>query len=777
MVEPRTSRSVEAKLRKALCRASHAQRREGFEEAFRQAIAEHEDGWALLARAFAYWVDQDYDRIDKALHIALGDLAPARKTETYKLLTRLLFAHADRRQADVRMDESRRSRDEGETLLAETRRLLERARAEYQTIEEAKRAPLQIKAVCAHSLGNLSALQLRVDLANGQFADTGRFRYIPSKWDEAEGHYKKATIFLPGYAPPYNRLATLEYWRAGFAPKDIYVPPDNRQLSHLHQAVEYAQDAIDAARHDVPGGQVSTYAPPFLLKARATYFLRTLSPQQPDPRGLMKEVTDLLKQAVECSPYDEWPLDDIESFVKFIRGKRRCYEPWGPYDLLRIRLSYPAGAMDADLKRYFRIPRSKTAGLNELVVLRRWSSYSPLLAREGHETVGGGYLLQWHNHRVAIDPGVGFIRNVHELGHAAYNFDTLIMTHQHVDHCAEMEPLLSLFKLCGEEGPNGQKQVSVLYSTSGAQRWASSLLRNSDVCERETVPRDSGAQPVASIDTDKSIHVTPTPLYYHQDAVDESVGRDPTGFGLVFDLVSGRAKARVGITSDTGYVGTEGNGICSYFKDCHVVVLHVSTVKDLAQQLNASKVTSLTKKHSYFRDVTCSNEFYRKHLGFWGTVCLICDLALAWNGKSRPPLILLSEFGEEMLGSRAALLDEVQCRVARLKRNGNSIGVEQAKRIWIADVGTRVGLAGRRKGAVLCQFGGQVCNMPARRSFELQMYHGDITMTHRGWADRRIVHLCTRHSRHMSNEKRGRWPLIGKFTHFKEIPRCACLDD
>ena len=48
--------SIEQKVRTTLLRAGHGRRRDGLYEAYRQAVSEGQDGWALLVRAFIYCV-------------------------------------------------------------------------------------------------------------------------------------------------------------------------------------------------------------------------------------------------------------------------------------------------------------------------------------------------------------------------------------------------------------------------------------------------------------------------------------------------------------------------------------------------------------------------------------------------------------------------------------------------------------------------------------------------------------------------------------------------
>jgi len=151
--------------------------------------------------------------------------------------------------------------------------------------------------------------------------------------------------------------------------------------------------------------------------------------------------------------------------------------------------------------------------------------------------------------------------------------------------------------------------------------------------------------------------------------------------------------------------------------------------------------------------------FYSKHLAFWGTVCFIHDLV--HDGGRGNRVILLSEWGEEMLGSRTAFLDEVRCVLRPL----GGMYAQQAAGIHLADVGTRVDLC---TGRLLCEYGGDVCDRKATQSFEAEMYAGDTARPHRRWGDRRIIHLCAKHATYTDEGRSTCWPLIGEFTHVRK---------
>ena len=96
----------------------------------------------------------------------------------------------------------------------------------------------------------------------------------------------------------------------------------------------------------------------------------------------------------------------------------------------------------------------------ELIVLRRWNSFSPGLFRDSTGSLGGGYLLRikknsskeknkdeskgYDVENIVIDPGYNFLRNFRSEGFYIGDIDTIIVTHSHLDHCAELLPIMDL---------------------------------------------------------------------------------------------------------------------------------------------------------------------------------------------------------------------------------------------------------------------------------------------------------------------------------------------
>jgi hypothetical protein len=89
----------------------------------------------------------------------------------------------------------------------------------------------------------------------------------------------------------------------------------------------------------------------------------------------------------------------------------------------------------------------------EFVCLRRYSSFFPFVPRpSAFRAIGGGYFVRLrHQQRgcpnpfgIVIDPGPDFIENFYRHGFSLSDIDMIVVTHDHADHMAALDPILSL---------------------------------------------------------------------------------------------------------------------------------------------------------------------------------------------------------------------------------------------------------------------------------------------------------------------------------------------
>lgn len=84
---------------------------------------------------------------------------------------------------------------------------------------------------------------------------------------------------------------------------------------------------------------------------------------------------------------------------------------------------------------------------NSLLCLKGFSSSTPTIysAVFGNDTcVGGGFYLNVNGFGVAIDPGIGYVENMHRNGVFIEDINAVIVTHNHLDHNKDIRTISAL---------------------------------------------------------------------------------------------------------------------------------------------------------------------------------------------------------------------------------------------------------------------------------------------------------------------------------------------
>ena len=115
-----------------------------------------------------------------------------------------------------------------------------------------------------------------------------------------------------------------------------------------------------------------------------------------------------------------------------------------------------------------------------LVFAREWNSWQPLVPAAGWPR-GGGYLLRWGSKGVAIDPGPGFVSILREGGFGLRDIDAVVVTHNHIDHVAELPHLLTLVHEHNEHSSQATRTVDLFLSPSVMQAYIGMTATSRDV--------------------------------------------------------------------------------------------------------------------------------------------------------------------------------------------------------------------------------------------------------------------------------------------------------
>ncbi len=333
--------------------------------------------------------------------------------------------------------------------------------------------------------------------------------------------------------------------------------------------------------------------------------------------------------------------------------------------------------------------------------LQRWNSASPAQGR----SLGGGYFIYHTNADgkidlgIAVDPGFDFVRNLFRTGFSLDDIDLVVITHAHVDHCRDFESIVVLLTEL-EKRHGTKKRVHAVFTLGVYKRLAYLLedvtLRNYiepyiiDI-EREIetdyfehlpnsrtsfrfvpsgidgpssmrylaqMPRDGAATPLPAQSGFPRVEVLPTRAYHN----DHSGYSDSFGFRIGIEMFDGTT-ITVGYTGDTRWVDPKWerqtdpkpqSDIARQYDDCEAVIVHLG---------------SLIETGKYFIDYRPDGGASRdceqlvkgkNHPYLPGALRLLSSLA-GLSGGGRRPLVLLSEFGEELRGGiRLDLCDRLR---------------------------------------------------------------------------------------------------------------------
>lgn len=352
-------------------------------------------------------------------------------------------------------------------------------------------------------------------------------------------------------------------------------------------------------------------------------------------------------------------------------------------DDLRRRID--ALAQEIDRERYkvthpevfYRRPTPLPEGvLGEICFLRRWNSDTPIVAGG----FGGGYFMRWNDLGTLIDPGCSFVRAfVEHTRYSLADVNMVIATHDHMDHCHDLGPLIGLLRRLNRwRVANHDPPVTWdVIASHGVYDQYASVLRH-----QENQLFLNLHKPLAPGKIDQVWEVPgylngkgarSTLVSHQRSAIDYHRGRSiekdyrytlsctrthhrellgqRTGFGLTFRLQGpGRKRLQpccvVSMSSDTAITneppGVSADELEAAWGESNLLVLHVGTME--ARSIDARGNSARLPEH----------------LGFLG----VCDI-LERLKDSRLQAVVLAEWGSECGGylRRSAFCDLVAAAV------------------------------------------------------------------------------------------------------------------
>jgi tetratricopeptide (TPR) repeat protein len=323
-------------------------------------------------------------------------------------------------------------------------------------------------------------------------------------------------------------------------------------------------------------------------------------------------------------------------------------------------------------KRYKQFLSGNTRFINNwpfLLVLRRWNSYTPIVPTSGDPSRGGGYFLRIYDPEsqrwkgIVIDPGYNFIENFHESGGRIIDIDCIIITHAHDDHTCDFEALLTLaYQYNKSNSKRAQKRLDI-YLNIGADRKFSGLLdlRDAPYLNRLIVMNQGDSY---ALWNGLALHVQKA---YHDEIITKHYS-----VGLLFEVQNkcfGPKDLRkklpsqsryILFTGDTGLFPSKKNKsgkVVAQTDGIEIPYLYkLSDGRHLCSERDSHQIkTDLIVAHigsiyeeELKKSVTPEKRFYPNHLGVMGIGTLFM--------RTRPKLMLVSEFGEELKNIRVDLV-------------------------------------------------------------------------------------------------------------------------
>lgn len=273
----------------------------------------------------------------------------------------------------------------------------------------------------------------------------------------------------------------------------------------------------------------------------------------------------------------------------------------------------------------------------ELIVLRQWNSYTPILPNGKILNKGGGYFVCHKGKGIVIDPGYNFIEHFFDAGFKIDDIDYVFVTHAHDDHTGQLEGIFSL--LYKRNRKEETKHKINLYLNVGTFKKFAPVINLTD--KESIINKLIILNEHHEYQIDENIWLYPTRVQHHE-IISSNYALGLT-FKFIDDKYGNRAEKVVRFTGDTGWNNDVELSNREFLQDrierIDLLVLHLGSIKK--HELLYDKSKSMQANNDYL---------YENHLGLIGAIAMI--------HSCKSDLSIISEFGIE--------LDEVRIKVAEL---------------------------------------------------------------------------------------------------------------
>lgn len=372
----------------------------------------------------------------------------------------------------------------------------------------------------------------------------------------------------------------------------------------------------------------------------------------------------------ECA--DPQPLENENSFkecYEILTGKK---QGGGKRFLtgkqIKARLDINETSFDKIL--YGRKSQVRNGSLAELIILRRWNSFSPGLSKKYAVSLGGGYLLRiyapkfqeknnnyqptclesekestkWFN--IVIDPGYNFLLNFQSEDFSIEDIDAVAVTHSHPDHCAELSAIMDLMVQINkrQQLSKNKKKIYLLLSRGVYKKFSPYIQDWKDQLKDVLILSNHTRWPQGG-DEEFEIESINTA---HADLGGERA------VGIIVKMRP--AGNTFGFTGDTPW----RKYVRDFFRNCDVLCLHMGSLKtfeigfDKNGQRGISAIPDCDDQTREELRKRIKKEIREtNHLLFYGSRDIITNC-------KQTALVLVGEFGEELkYGLRTDLVNKL----------------------------------------------------------------------------------------------------------------------
>jgi len=527
------------------------------------------------------------------------------------------------------------------------------------------------------------------------------------KYDEAEKYYKLSIEKDKDYTYPYCNLGMLyerqkkyddaeKYYKLSFEISNDYASPYYK-LGALYEKQEKYDDAEKNYKLSIEKDR--DYASPYnslgiLYKKQKNYseaekYFKLASKADNTWGGyhynlalVYMAIQDFEKAKVEykkaldlyTSENDEYGISSTERSISDLKTKIKSQEILDDKTVVSIKdtkiknilKSIKEKKIDKQIEdnkeKYFeflKIPEEGNHSTEDAYfeVLRRWNSYTPIVANSFHSSKGGGYFIKIGTKGIVIDPGFNFIDNFRSSGYKFNELTTVLISHAHNDHTSDLESILTLLykynknlkkKLPDILAKNREEKIEDIKDDLIEKEYNKRRKVVDFFVTKSVFMKYSGLFELHSkndyiihiIEKDQSYRIITNFWFYTIDAKHDDIisDRDAVGFLFNFNDVS------LIYSGDSGWSKKieqkYNNLIKNRTKDYIVLLAHIGGFKKSEMDYLNYKGKEREK---------C---LYKNHLGRIG----LCRM----NETVKPNICLISEFGEEFTNHRIDMAEIYQ---------------------------------------------------------------------------------------------------------------------